>query len=104
MAFQRDGTVTFTEWLALRRRSSTTDIGGMRQLEAWEAGRRELQSDLEPVLFLAKELAGALQRASAEGNWVGVPEVLSEARRLGLIRRAENWPPVTTVVGHVRLG
>jgi hypothetical protein len=80
-------------------------------LEAWEAGRRELQSDLEPALSLTKELAGALQRAFSEGNWVGVPEVLAEARELGFLGKSEDPLPArpaktraSNVVGRVLFG
>ena len=82
--------MTFTEWLALRRRSSAAEIANMRQLEAWEAGRRELQSELEPMLSAAKELAGILERAFSEGSWVGAPEALAEARGLGLLGKSEH--------------
>ena len=83
----------------------------MRELEAWDTGRREFQSELEPVLSVAHELAAALQRAFSEGNWVGVPEVLSEARELGLLGKPDDLlsaRPVqarpTKIVGTVLLG
>jgi hypothetical protein len=74
--------MTFTEWVQQRYGSVASEVPTMRQLEAWDAGRREMQ----PIQALATELARLLQKASSHGDWVGVPEALAEARALGLLK------------------
>ena len=77
--------MTFLEWVSSRYGAEAAEKPNMRQLEAWEGGRESVRDEIEPLRSLAEELARTLHKAFIEDNWVGVPEVMSKARALGLL-------------------
>jgi hypothetical protein len=81
--------MTFTEWVEQRYGSAASGVPNMRQLEAWEAGRQDLKTEIQPIRVLATELALVLQKAFSGDDWIGVPEALAEARARGLLKSPE---------------